>query len=268
MKRVLLATDFSDNADHAIEYALMLFGNEQVEYCLLNSYGLLHNIPETLISLEDILREQSEKGLAKTLDRIKKAHQEVKIESLSLYGDAPTIIKKVANERKVDLVVLGNKGSTLDGTIYGSTTTQLARGMKQPMLIVPYTHSGESPHRILLATDLVQIKDLNVLDSMLEVARKFTSEIVVMNVTSPSEHRKVEQAIKRLDFNNHFDGISSKFEVVDNEDIISGINEYANNYRADLLVVSPKRYPYFKNLFHKSITQNMVKHSEIPVMVI
>jgi nucleotide-binding universal stress UspA family protein len=268
VKRVLLSTDFSDNAASAIEYALRLFGSDQVNYYLLNSYSLVSNVPEMLISLEDILHEQSEKGLARTLDRIKKEHQTLDIETLSVYGDAHSTIKKIADDRGVDLVVLGNKGDLLDEAIYGRTATQLVNRVNQPMLVVPQNCKCEEPRKILLATDLNQIEDLSVLDSMLGIARKFNAEVVVLNVSRSSDKQKVQQAIRRLDFNNHFEGISSRFEVVDNDDIIDGINEYSKGHHADLLVLFPKRYPYFKNLFHKSVTKNILRHSDIPIMVI
>ncbi len=268
VKRVLLSTDFSDNAEYAIEYALMLFGSDQVDYFLLNSYSLVSNIPEMLISLEDILQEQSERGLARTMDRIKKEHQQVSIETLSVYGDTHSTIKKIADDRSVDLVVLGNKGDLLDEAIYGRTASQLVNRVNQPMLVVPQDCKCEVPRKILLATDLNQIEDLSVLDSMLEVARKFKAEVVVLNVARSSENRRVQQAIRRLDFNNHFEGISSSFAVVDNDDIIDGINEYSNGQQADLLVLFPKRYPYFKNLFHKSVTKNILRYSNIPVLVV
>ena len=268
VKRVLLSTDFSANADQAIEYALTVFDNEEVDYCLLNSYSVLHNIPETLISLEDILREQSEKRLSKALKRIKSSHKKLSIESLSIFGDAPASIKKIADDRCVDLVVLGSRGSTISEAIYGSTTSQLIRRMNQPMLIVPYNYKGKTPQKIVLATDLIQIEDLSVLDAMLTIARKFDAEIIIVNVTGKEEHQKVQQAIRRLDFNNHFNGIRSRFEVVENKDIVAGISDYAHGQQADLLVLFPKRYPRFKRMFHKSVTRNLVKHSDIPVLVI
>lgn len=268
VRKVLLATDFSEYATNAIEYALLLFGSDQVDYCLLNSYSLVSNVPEMLISLEDILREQSEKGLARTLDWIKKEHQKANIEMLSVYGDAHSTIKRIADDRGVDLVVLGNKGDLLDEAIYGRTAIQLVNRVNQPMLVVPQNCSCEIPRRILLATDLNQIKDLSVLDSMLDIARNFEAEVVVLNVARLSESKRVQQAIHRLDFNNHFEGISSRFVVVNNDDVIDGINQYSSGHQADLLVLFPKRYAYFKNLFRKSVTKNILRQSNLPVMVI
>jgi len=268
VRKVLLTTDFSENANEAIEYALMLFDNESVEYYLLNSYSLLHNIPETLISLEDILQEQSKKGLSKALSQITRAHQKLKIETLSVYGDPSFVIKQIANDRQVDLVVVGSRGWTLNGALFGSTAVQLVKSINRPMLVVPHHYKPNFPKNIVVATDLIQIEDLKVLNTMLAIARRFQAKITILNVTGGEEHDQANQALQLLNFNDHFEGIKSRFEVVDNKDIVAGLAEYADKYQADLLVLSPKRYHNFRSMFHNSITKSVIKHSHIPVMVV
>ncbi len=268
VQRVLLSTDFSENADHAIHYALSLFDKEGVEFCLLNSYSLIKNFPDTLISLEDVLHEQSEKRLANTTKRLRSTFNLPKIKSLSISGNPPAAIHKVADELQVDVVVLGAKGDTFNSAIYGSTTSRLIRRMNRPLLVVPINYEVTVPKNIVLATDLVQIEDLRILDTMLYIARKFNAEVTILNVTGGASVEQVQQAIHRLDFNNHFDGIRSGFEVVDNDDVVAGIIQYTNKRNADLLVMFPKQYSCFTNIFRKSVSRNVLKHTSIPVMVI
>lgn len=221
-----------------------------------------------LISLEDILRDQSKIGLNESLNNIKKHYHKLNIESVSTYGDPTYAIRKIADDRQVDLVVLGSRGKSLKDTVYGSTTCQLVRKMTQPLLIVPTNQPVKKPEKIVLATDLIQMEDLNVLNSMLMIARKFNAEIIIINVTGRKQYSHVRQALQRLDFNDHFEGIRSRFEVIDNQDIVAGITDFSAQQQADLLVLSPKRYTYFRNMFRRSITKSVIRHSEIPVMVI
>lgn len=268
MRRVLLSTDFSDNADHAIDYALSLFDKEAVEFCLLNSYSLIRNIPDTLISLEDVLHEQSEKRLVTTRERLRKSFNIPQIKILSISGNPPTAIKNIADELQVDVVVLGAKGDTFNHAIYGSTISRLIRRMNRPLLVVPGNYKVTVPKNIVLATDLIQIENLGILDTMLSIARKFNATITILNVTGGANVGQVQEAIRRLDFNNHFDGINSGFEVVDNDDIVAGIIQYTNKQNTDLLVMFPKQYSCFTNIFRKSVSRNVLKHTSIPVMVI
>ena len=51
MKKILLPTDFSDNAWNAIEYALKLFKDEVCTFYLLNTYTpAVYNIEYVLVN--------------------------------------------------------------------------------------------------------------------------------------------------------------------------------------------------------------------------
>jgi hypothetical protein len=103
---------------------------------------------------------------------------------------------------------------------------------------------------------------------MLLIARKHGVEIVIVNIAGRDKQEQAMQAMERLDFNNHFEGIRSRFEVVESHDVVTGINNFTVE-QGDLLVLAPKRYPYFRNMFHpRSVTKGVVGQSEIPVMVI
>ncbi len=269
MKKVLLATDFSEYAHHAIEYALSLLGEQSVHYFLVNAYYLRHNTPEMLISLEDILHEQSEEGLKQHFANIKHNHQSLNIETMSAHGAPAVTIKKVVKEHGVDLVVIGSRGrSALNETFFGSNTADLVRRITQPILIVPLHYSVEPPKKIVFATDLTQVDDLDVLQPMLSLARKYESEIIVVNVTGNNSDLKVKRALKRLDFNSRFSHINYRFEEIQNENTFDGISELINIESANMLVLSPKEYPGFKGMFHRSITKRMIQYAEIPILVI
>ena len=269
MRRVLLSTDFSENAQHAIDYALLLLGKESMQYYLLNSYGIVNKVTETLISIDDILREQSEKGLQKSLEQIVDRGQPLAIETISAHGTPPMVIKKVAIERQIDMVVLGNRGGkAIRETIFGKTISHLVRQITQPMLIVPSQFPMKLPTRIVFATDMCQIQNLDVLNPMLMLAQKHQSQVIIMNVTGLDQDHQVKKAMTRLDFNRHFEGINYRFEVVENEDILDGISEYSDKNDISLLVLSPKQYPYFKTLFHRSVTKGMIRRSDIPILVV
>ena len=61
-KKIILPTDFSDNARNAYHYAFSLFGFENVEYILFNTYLLPYTRMGTLINLIEIIEEISKKG--------------------------------------------------------------------------------------------------------------------------------------------------------------------------------------------------------------
>ena len=269
MKRILLSTDFSESSRHAIEYALLLLGGEKLQYYLMNSYGIVNKVTETLISIDDILHEQSEKGLKQSLQQISQRFDREDIRTISAHGVPATAIKNAVANKEIDLVVLGNTaGKGISEIIAGKTVSHLVRQITQPMLIVPPQFAPKLPDKIVFATDMCQIQNLDILNPMLRLAHKYSAQVIIMNVTGLDQDQQVKKALRRLDFNRHFEGIDYRFEVVENENILDGISEYSHHHNIDLLVLSPKQYPYFKNLFHRSVTKGMIRRSDIPLLVV
>lgn len=62
MKKILLPTDFSNNARNAAEYAIEMFGYNDVEYILLNTYTEIFITTDVLISIIKLLKKELKEG--------------------------------------------------------------------------------------------------------------------------------------------------------------------------------------------------------------
>ena len=268
MRRILLATDFSENAQHAIDYALLLLGDDELEFLLLNTVHFVHNVPEMLISLEDIMQEQSEKSLADNLKKLRGQQPRLTVETRSTPGEPSGVIQDIAEEESLDLVVLGSQGrSALQEAFLGGTARNLINHISKPLLIVPAGYPLQVPKKIVFGTDLTQVDNLDRLHPMIHFARKFKSEIIVLNITGDEANQKVKGALQKLDFNRHFSDINYSFEVVHHQNVLHGILQYIEENQVDMLVLLPKQYPKFKGLFHRSLTKRMAYRTEIPLLV-
>ncbi|HSP84039.1 MAG TPA: universal stress protein, partial [Gillisia sp.] len=77
MKKILLPTDFSENAFNAIKYAVQLFKKEKCTFFLLNTYTpvlydsdyILYS-PSSSLSLDEVYKNNSQSGLEKVEKRI------------------------------------------------------------------------------------------------------------------------------------------------------------------------------------------------------
>ena len=54
MIQVLIPTDFSESARHAVDYAFKLFPHSDFEVHLLNVYEMVHASSEMIISIDDV----------------------------------------------------------------------------------------------------------------------------------------------------------------------------------------------------------------------
>ena len=81
MKNVLLTTDFSENAENAINYAINMFGIEDVQYVVLNSYQDISASSGSLVSLIDTLRNDSIDRLKSHVEDLLAANKGIVVES-------------------------------------------------------------------------------------------------------------------------------------------------------------------------------------------
>ncbi len=269
MRSILLATDFSETAQHAVEYALLLFGDEQCEFLLFNSVHRLPSSPDMLISIEDLLSEQSKQNLAHQVTELKQRFQSTSLTSMSTHGDPSGVIRNMVKKHPIDIVVMGTQGrSALNEVFLGSNTRNLVNTIAKPLLIVPPDYPLRTPKKIVFGTDLVQVENLDLLNPMIYLAKKYQAEITILNITGDEEQAPVRHALHQLDFNRHFAGISYHFEVVHHLNPLEGILKFVARERVDMLVLLPKQYPLFRRLFHRSLTREMLNYTEIPLLVV
>ena len=143
IKKILFATDFSDNSKYALTYALSFARQYDAMLYLLHviqqpSYPLgmyaeisfdamdkfNKNISEAVGKEMQTLRERDLQGLKK-------------YECLILHGTPFLEILRTAKEKGVDLIVVGTHGRTgLDHVLFGSTAEKVVRRAPCPVLSV------------------------------------------------------------------------------------------------------------------------------------
>ncbi|UJH91367.1 universal stress protein [Antarcticibacterium sp. 1MA-6-2] len=162
MKRVLLPTDFSQNAFNAIRYAIQLLWNEECTFYLLNTYTpvlydsvfILYN--SSSLSLDEIYNENSLKGLEKIEEKIRqdynnKKHCFEKIAEFNLLNES---IREIVKDQNIDMVVMGTKGATgAEQILFGTHTVHAIKRIKCPLLAIPSGFHFKLPHNILFPTD-------------------------------------------------------------------------------------------------------------------
>ena len=143
IRTILLPTDFSDYATHALSYAASLarqFGASII--CLhaiepvmpaVGYTGLTEPLP--MVDLSEQLVESASRELPKIAESEECAG--LSVEEIIAHGDAATEIVRVATERGVDLIVIASHGRTgLGRILFGSTAESVVRHAKCPVLVV------------------------------------------------------------------------------------------------------------------------------------
>jgi nucleotide-binding universal stress UspA family protein len=269
MIRILIPTDFSDAAQKAVAFAEFLYPHGVIEVFLLNVFEMVPASSEMIISIDDILKKNSNQGLDREKEKIEGSFPLLKgrVFTLSRFGSLVKSMEKFVKGKSIDLVLMGTKGAKgLDKLVFGSNASEVVRGLDIPVAVVPSKFEARNIKRVVLAIngyEKVQPKSLDILKSILG---DHAIEILILTVvnekqTGKSEENRamVAQELKNFKFSCH---------TTHDEDISESINRFAINCNADLIALLPHKYPVVKKLFHHSVSRDLASRAKIPVLAL
>jgi nucleotide-binding universal stress UspA family protein len=136
-ERILVAIDGSEPANRALATALELARLMDATLLALAVEGPLPAYAATVAEVEEVRREKDEffTGLAEAA-RAEAARAGVPLEVEVLPGHPAELIVRFANDRRVDLIVLGHRGHFLRDHLLGSTADRVSEHAGCPVMIV------------------------------------------------------------------------------------------------------------------------------------
>ena len=276
MKRILLPTDFSENAFNAIKYAVQLFAEDECTFYLLNTYtpvasnvGMLVNSYSAL-QLEEITRANSEHGLDLIEEKLRKEYSNAKhsFKKITAFNLLVSEIVACVKEYEIDLIVMGTQGATGAKEIFLGTHTMFTiKKVKCPVIAVPSGFKFEAPKEILFATDYRFYTSNKYLSLLKELCIANKSKLNILNAyfNLPLEERQ----IKTKDYiDGFFKDISHLFHIAEESDIPEAVTKFQETRKINLLVMIHNKHSFFENLLFKPVINEMVYHTNVPFLVI
>lgn len=264
--RILVPTDFSDNAKVALNYVLALFGEVAEEIVLLNTWQVPHTGVGMLVSIEDILKEESEKAMADLVHELKnEVSGSFKLKGLVKGGSLADVVRSIQRTETYDLLVMGTKGADdVRKKMLGSNTANVVRISRTPVLVVPNDVDIHSPSKVALATDFSDLSASQV-EFIKYVVNAFESDFVAVHVDKNDE--EMEKAPSDQ-WEARFNGSAPKVVTVQGEDVAESIDQYVSEQDVDLIGVVRQEHGFFEGLFRKSVSRAMAMYSKVPLLVI
>ena len=157
IKKILWATDFSDESKEAFIYAdafARKFDAEIVACHVIPGFSPEHY--QSAIVVIDELKKREEQMRKASMDRFEAFQKALSVEFKCLIrdGNAAKEIIAVAEEEKVDLIVIGKKGlSAIARLFIGSVANHVLRHSPVPVLMTKKRPGIPQFKRILVPTD-------------------------------------------------------------------------------------------------------------------
>jgi nucleotide-binding universal stress UspA family protein len=138
-KTILVATDFSDTAEEALDYAIALAGKLGSKLYLLNAIGLptFGVVPELGVAATSTMIDGIVADNQQALDKLLAAKAPTKIHTLMRTGDPRDLIVDTAAEVGADLIVMGTHGRRgVTRALLGSVAEGVLRHATCPVLTI------------------------------------------------------------------------------------------------------------------------------------
>lgn len=275
MRTVLVPTDFSNNADHAIHYALQLYKCERTKFYFMHAYA--DEVYGPFKENEAVSIEEQKKEIKKIVDTtlqklvldLKDKYNNPKhsFESISAFESLVDAVNDFANEIDIDLVIMGTQGKTANKKVtFGSHTVQVFKYVKCPVLAIPENHAYQQPKKILFPTDYMlpyKRRELKLLDTL---SAEFKSEVHCLYI-SDFEALSYRQIDNQQFLKESLPHAHLFFESTPVKDKALAILGYIDKKGIDLLVMVNARHSFLENMLYRSTIDEIGLHPKIPFLV-
>ena len=272
MKTLIVPTDFSPVSINAMNYAADMALSIDASLLLLHVYQIpvtFTEVPVVNISLEEIKKISEEKvaELKKGLEHVTSG--QLKIYAESRLGEVTDEIEDLCKKINPFAVVMGTKGAGgLERLFLGSNTLTAIRHLTYPVIVVPPGAVFNGIKKIGFACDLNEVVETTPSDKIHEVCTIFNAKLHVLNVDFKNKHFLPETPEESLLLHTLLEDLDPVYQYIEHQDVVEGINEFAEKQDIDLVITIPKKHKLLSGLFQKSHTRELVFESHIPIMCI
>ena len=279
VNRILFPTDFSETAQNAFRYCLVLADKLNASIQLLHviypEYEVM-DIPvmaatatkDKVEAAKTVMKTFVDYGLAQVqlnyqFDHLPNIKSDVEI------GNVVNSICHIAQRDEADLIVIGTKGShnTLE-RVFGSVTTGVVAKAHTHVWIVPEKATYKGIHVLAYATDLNEADSVHIM----EVGKLFDPFCSILHCVHVNVDHSLEKLLDLANleavFNDNCPVVQINFHQVPGDSVVESLETFVDHHNVDVLVMYGPHYDLFNRIFHRSFTRKMALETDIPLLVL
>ncbi|MEZ4798125.1 MAG: universal stress protein [Flavobacteriaceae bacterium] len=270
MKKILVPTDFSGQADYALHVASQLAKRHRCEIYLLHMLELPINevdalsshsaLPEAMFYMK-LARKRFDEVLAKPFLKNIKVHEIVK------FHQAFDGIMDTCKEHKIDLIVMGSHGvSGFKEMFIGSNTEKVVRTSDIPVLVIKNYHKNFKVNNFIYASDFTD-ENKEPFKKAIKFAKLVDATMHLLIINTPNKFLTTDEADSRMQ--NFMKGTRFKnytINIYNDYTIEKGILNFAHHIDAGLIGMSTHGRKGIAHFFNGSISEDLVNHAKRPVI--
>lgn len=277
MMNILIPTDFSENAQNAIAYALAYFSDVAVNFYILH---VSHTQTSTKEEEQELFSDfdtemQTVQSTSATLrEEIRKfqirfqnpAHSFFPLhENLNLVE----AIRKNVIEKEIDYILMGTKGTTkINGAEMGSNTCDVITKVKCPILVIPENAKFNGIKNIAFLTDYNCIYRNKIITRLSETLDLHRSPLRVLHIKAQNTGLTAAQTDNKGFLHYFFKDKKHSFHFVENKDLEIGIQDFVETWDISLVSIVAKNLNLIQRLLLRPAVKSMNYSVNVPFLVL
>ncbi len=274
MKKILVPTDFSSDADNALDFAIQFNEKVKGEIVLMHvlelpAASVNYGADITAATAEVVYRRELIDGVSTQLheraDKVRAAGQEaaIRIE----YGSPYKSIGVEVKEERADWVIMGSTGASgLKEVLLGSNAERVIRHSTCPVITIQDPTDLTKIKSMVFASDLRSEGDAIVAQAK-EFQKMFGLNMHVVRVKTP--HNFLTSAVAK----EELEAFAKRNELVDYTNNVEeaefadeGIVRFAEKVNAGMIVMGTHGRTGLAHLLGGSQAEDVANHATIPVL--
>lgn len=270
MKRILVPTDFSEYAEHALKVAACIAKKHNSKIYLMHMLELPfqevdvaggYGEPPEALFYKKLAEKQFDAFLDKPyLDDIE-INQTVKADINF------SEIKDACRENDIDFIIMGSHGASgIKEMFIGSNAEKVVRNSEVPVLVIKNDHDNFEVNDFVFASDFKN-DNKETYKQATDFAKSFNANIHLLMVNTPNNftttakaNSRIDDFIKDVDFDNY------SITVYNDETVEKGILNFSKELNADIIGISTHGRQGIAHFFNGSISEDLVNHAKRPVI--
>lgn len=270
MKKILVPTDFSEQAENALRVAAILAKSHNAEIHLLhmleipmqqtNHINTESDVPEAFFFIK--LAYEKFKNLTES-DYLRGINVKEVLKSDISFNE----IKEACKELDIDLIIMGSHGAPgLKEMFVGSNAEKVVRTSEIPVLVIKNRHNDFNVADFVFASDFKK-DNKRTYEQATSFASKIGAKIHLLMVNTPNDFvttydakARIDEFISSQNFNNY------TINIHNDKTVEQGVLNFSKDLDADLIGISTHGRQGISHFFNGSIADDLVNHAKRPVI--
>lgn len=271
MKKILVPCDFSEPSKQAFKFAVAIASATKGEVYLLHvvEMPVLHSSMLVPVHAYEnsFLKELKNKYKNNVDKMVQQWAGRVKVHSFVEQGSVESGVRKFADKKRVDLIVMGTHGvKGVREFVLGSNTEKTVRNSNVPVMAVKKAPQLSTIKDIIFPTDFTKIdkKPIGLISDLQKLLKARLHVVFINNPENFVTNIEAELSLSEFAFEN---GLRSYTLTIFNDVTEEkGITNFSQRFKNKILAMPTRGRKGLSHFFNGSVTEEVLENMNWPIL--